>query len=249
MAVVRLPSVSIIVPALNEAAHIVAAVHEICSAMEGRCADYEILLIDDGSSDHTGRLMEELAVARPRIRVMHNATPRNLGGVFKQGVAVARYDYVIMVPGDNENPQAALIPLLGAVGSTDLVVPYTVNRRARSWGRRVLSSAYTIILNRLAGRRLRYYNGTVIFRTDDVRRVGIRTDSFAYVAEALVKLLAAGKHYTEIGIHIQPTTGRRSKALSGRNILGVLTALMRLWWDVRVVGRFSGGQRSAVAPE
>ena len=228
-----LPTVSVIVPALNEAANIAAAVHEIIQAVDGRCADYELVLIDDGSSDHTGRLMEELACTTPRLRVIHNLRPRNLGGVFKQGVAVARYECVMMVPGDNENPRAALAPLLEAIGSADVVVPYTVNRGARPWIRRALSRVYTMILNRLSGRRLRYYNGTVIFRTADVRRVTIRTDSFAYVGEALVKVLAMGKGYVEIGIRIHPTTGRRSKALSWRNLVGVARALVRLWWDVR----------------
>ena len=55
--------------------------------------DYELLLFDDGSTDRTGAIMEELAAADPRhVQVIHNATPRNLGGVYKQGIELARME-------------------------------------------------------------------------------------------------------------------------------------------------------------
>ena len=64
------------------------AVREAAAAMGDRFRDYELLLFDDGSTDRTGAIMDELAAADPaHIRVTHNPAPRNLGGVYKQGIA------------------------------------------------------------------------------------------------------------------------------------------------------------------
>lgn len=221
-------------PALNEEANIAAAVQEVLRALEGRCADYEVLLIDDGSRDRTGPLMDALAAANPRLRVTHNSRPRNLGGVFKQGLAMARHEYFMMVPGDNENPAQALVGPLQVIGAADLVIPFTVNRHVRPWSRRLASHLYTTLLNGLFGRRLRYYNGTIICRTSDLRTLSIRTNSFAYVSEIVVKLLQAGKHYVEVGVEIQPPRGRQSKAFTWRNVSGVFNALLWLCYDIHL---------------
>ena len=227
-------TLSIIMPALNEEANIRDAVAEAIAAVGDRFSDYEILLFDDGSRDRTGALMDELARGNPRIRVTHNPTPRNLGVVYRQGVDMARYEHVVMIPGDNENPSAAMQAPFEAVGSADMVVPYPETAQARSWARKLLSRTYVALLNWLAGRRLRYYNGTVIHRTENLRRLGSWTQSFAYQSEILLKLLAAGKTCREVPIEVAPKPGRRSKAFRPKNVLLVVGTLARLTVAMRL---------------
>jgi glycosyltransferase involved in cell wall biosynthesis len=226
------PTISVIIPALDEETNIAAAVEEVTKVLGDRVADYELLLFDDGSRDRTGEIMDKLARANSRIRVAHNARPRNLGGVYKQGIAAARFDYILMVPGDNENPGHALIPVLDKVGNADIVIPYATNTNTRPLIRRIGSAAYTKLVNLLFGHRLKFYNGTVISRTADLRVITIRTNSFAYQSEALVKLLHAGKSYVEVAIEIQARPGHRSKALRFQNLINVLTALGNLMLDI-----------------
>ena len=102
-------TISVIIPALNEEANVVATVNEVLTALGDRFEDYELLIFDDGSHDRTGELMDDLAKTNPRIRVTHNDRSRNLGGVYKQGIALARFDYLFLVPGDNEITGSALI--------------------------------------------------------------------------------------------------------------------------------------------
>jgi glycosyltransferase involved in cell wall biosynthesis len=226
------PTLSVIVPALNEEQNIAAAVEEVIKAIDDRFADYELLLFNDGSRDRTGEIMEQLAAANPRLRVTHNPQPRNLGGVYKQGIAMARFDYIIMAPGDNENPSVALIPAFEAIGKADIVLPYPANPQARSLARRFVSRGYTLLLNLLFFHWVKYYNGTVINRTADLRSITINTNSFAYQSEVLLKLLKAGRTYYEVGIDIQPKPGRRSNALKLRNQIAVYRALCQLFVEV-----------------
>ncbi|MFA6562324.1 MAG: glycosyltransferase family 2 protein [Verrucomicrobiia bacterium] len=222
------PTLSVIIPALNEEENIAAAVAEVLRIVENRFANYELLLFDDGSRDRTGAIMDQLAGANTHLRVTHNPRPCNLGGVYKQGIAMARFDYVTWVPGDNENPGRAIEPPVDAIGKADIVLPYPTNLNVRPWTRRVISCAYTFLMNLLFGQRLRYFNGTAIFRTADLRSIIITTNSFAFQTEALLKLLKAGRSYVEVGIEIQPRCGRRSKALHLRNLIAVPKAVARL---------------------
>jgi dolichol-phosphate mannosyltransferase len=227
----RRRTISVVVPALNEERHIADAVAQAILAIEPRFADYELLLVNDGSRDRTGSIMDALARENPRIRVTHNPSPRNLGGVYKQGIALARHEFLIMVPGDNENPASALFGPLDAVGRADMVVPY-VKKPKRSPLRNLASFAYTMGMNLLFGLRVKYYNGTVIHRVESLRGIHVSTDSFAYQSEILVKLLRQGKSHVSVPIKIAPKEGRESKALRPKNLLAVLRAVIDLLVEV-----------------
>ena len=230
------PTMTIVIPALNEEANISAAVQEVLRVVEPRCSEYEILLFNDGSTDRTGSIMEDLARANPKVRVFHNPSPRNTGAVFSQGVEQARYEYIMMVPGDNENPAQALIAPIEAVGKADLVIAYTVNPEVRPLARRIISRAYTTLLNLLFGLRLRYYNGTSIYRTKDLRRIRIGTHSFGHLAERLIKLIKSGSSYWEVGVPIAAPRGRQSKAFRLKNLIGVGQTILRLFYEVQLRG-------------
>jgi dolichol-phosphate mannosyltransferase len=235
-------TLSVIVPALNEEANIEDAVAEIHRGVEGRFDDYEILLFDDGSTDRTGALMDAIGARDPKVRVTHHASPKNLGGVYKAGVAIARHEYCVMIPGDNENPASAMHEPYAAIGRAEIVIPYAL-RGKRTWTRDTVSRSYVTLMNGLFGLGLRYYNGTVIHRTENVRAITITTDSFAYQTEALVKLLRMGKSFVEVGVAVEPKPGaRESKAFRPKNVYGVLAAIARLAAEVHGLGRSERGQ-------
>jgi dolichol-phosphate mannosyltransferase len=221
-------TISVIIPALNEEENIRGTVNEVLSALENRFCDHELVLIDDGSMDKTGQIMDELAAQNPKIRVLHNPRPSNFGGAYKKGVAAARMEYVMMVPGDNQFPAASIAKVLEKVGEADIVVPFTANQRVRPWSRRVASRAFTTIVNLLFGQRLKYYNGIVIHRRDILNTISITTDSFAYQAEALVKLLRKGHSYVEVGTEIVERSSGKSAALRLKNLTSVFSALAHL---------------------
>ena len=209
---------------------------EAVAALGDRFADWELLLFDDGSTDRTGAIMDALAAADPRhVRVTHNPTPRNLGGVYRQGIALARMEYLLMVPGDNENPGHALQAPLDAIGRADIVLPYPLNSAVRGAARHAVSRIYVGLLNRLFGLRVRYYNGTVIHRTANLKTLPLKTSSFAYQAEILIKLLCAGKSFVEVPIRIDPPKeGRRSRAFRWKNVVQVGRTVGDLFVDLRV---------------
>jgi glycosyltransferase involved in cell wall biosynthesis len=231
------PRISFVVPALNEEQSIEQTVSQISAASEGRVAEYEIILINDGSTDRTGQLMDELARRYPRIRVLHNARNLGLGRTYRRGIDVARFEYVMGVWGDNPMPTASLACILERVGEADLVVSYVTNfRQVKSLPRYIGSRAYTILLNLLFHMRLNYFNGYAIHRTELLRALNITSTGFGYQAEIVVKLYKLGHSYVEVGVESVYETNP-SAALRPRNLLTVAKTIIHLVREVRRLPR------------
>ena len=222
-------TVSFIVPALNEAERISDTVGEIISAAEQAVEDYEIVLVDDGSTDQTIEVMNSLAGNNQHIHVVCHVCNRGMGAAYKTGLENSKMNYVMLIPGDNQFPAESIIPVLSVVGKSDIVIPYHVNASiARSFRRRVLSDTFTSIANQLSGLKIPYYNGTVVHRADLVKGIEIKTDGFAYQLEALVKLLKQGKSYETIGVKLKEREGGETKAFRWRNLTQVMAVFLGL---------------------
>ena len=134
-------------------------------------ADYEIILVDDGSLDATGEIMDRLASLYDKIRVLHNPTNCGLGASYKRAIGEVRFEYVMMLCGDGGLPAESLPPIFDAIGAADIVVPYMTNLRTiKTPLRYALSRSYTNLLNFLFQQKLQYYNGcveTAVINKDD----------------------------------------------------------------------------------
>ena len=228
-------TISLIVPALNEEAVIEEVVHQIRDSVRERAANYEIILVDDGSQDSTGQLMEQLAAEDPRIRVLHNPTNAGLGASFQRGLAEARLDYVMLLCGDGGLPSTSLPAIFDKIGEEDLVIPYMTNlKRIKTKSRYLLSRGYTKLLNLIFGFKLRYYNGLPVYPRVLLEAITITSSGFGFQGEILVKLLRSGCTYVEVGVPGAEKT-QRSVALRPRNILSVAKTFAHL---VHEIARF-----------
>jgi len=230
-------TLTVIIPALNEEGNLSAAVATVLGAIGDRFADYELLVFDDGSTDRTGAIADELAGGNPHIRVIHNPRNMGFGYNYSRGVELARMEYVTMFPGDNEIPGKAIQGILDAVGSADIVVPYIATPSVRSGSRRLISASFVALVNFLFGLRLRYFNGPCVHRRSLLQSVPMRTHGFAYMAAILVRLIRSGCSYVEVPMPLQARQHGRSKAFKPKNIASVLRTLGGLFWEVRVKER------------
>lgn len=236
MARKKKPSISIIVPCLNEEGNIRGTVASIKDALEAtkRFGDYEILIFDDGSTDATGEVIDELAKSEKGVVPVHNPKNMGFGYNYTEGVRRAKKEYVMMVPGDNEIPSEAIKTIFKRVGEADIVVPYTANMWVRPMSRRVVSKVFVVLMNTLFGMRLTYFNGTCVIRSDLLRKVPMKTWGFAYMAAILVRLVRSGASYVEVGVDIQQREAGATKAFRPKNVVSVTSAIARLFWDVRI---------------
>lgn len=223
------PSVAVVVPALDEEEAIEHTVRGVLEEAAKRVVPHRVFVVNDGSRDRTGEIADRLQREFPgRVDVVHHKQPRGLGFAYWSGVDGCREDYVLMVPGDGEIPKEAVGSLLDRIGKADLVIPRVLGQEQRPIGRRVLSRAFTALLNTLFGLNVRYYNGPCLLRRDLVAASKIRVHGFAYMAGILVPLLREGRSFEELDLPLKYRQKGASKALSGRNALDVASTLARL---------------------
>src|SRR5262245_24378409 len=225
------PWICFVVPCFNEEYNVAPTVQSIRAAV-GTERSFEIVLVDDCSTDGTLAQMQALAAADPRIRVVHNAVNLSLGGAYKRGVAVAQAEYVIMIPGDDGFPGPSIAEIIAHAGGADIIIPVVTNSAVRARHRALASKGFTTLLNWLFWLDVGYYNGAVLQRTDRLHTIEIKTNSFAYQAEAVVKLIARGATYVHCDVSIQERAAGRSSALSWKNQLAVWRTIGHLVGDV-----------------
>ncbi len=231
-------TLSVVVPARNEEENLAEAVGRIIAAADCWFDDYEIFVVDDGSTDGTAAIADGLAAEHSRVTAIHNQRPRGLGGVIRQGLRRARMAYFIWIDGKGATTDDALDAIFAHHDDEDLVVPYPTNQHERPLLRRLVSRAFVVILNATFRLRLHYYTHVLLCRTEVARTVRVHSSSTAGLAERLIKLIKAGWTYVEVGVEdVYGDEGRRTKAFKLRNILGVAAFYFRTIRDVYGKGR------------
>ncbi len=222
------PSLSIVIPAFNEEGNLEAAVSSVLTALQGHCSSYEILIFNDGSSDGTGKIADELARSNSNIKAFHNDGNKGLGYSLRKGFDLASKDYITWCAGDNPMLQESLSEMFSKTGQADVISSYVANPEFRSPARRFVSAAYVVIMNILFGLRLRYYNGFAIYRTDLVKKFRTSTQGFSFLAELLILLVKSGHSCVEVATHHRLRSHGKSNAFSLRNFLDIQKTLIRL---------------------
>lgn len=228
------PSLTVVLPAHNEESSLKATCENLLSSLTRECDAYEILIIDDGSTDGTGSVMEHLASSNPAIRAFRNESNRGIGYSIRRGMMLASMEHVMYWSAGTDMTEGMLHDMLIHTGEYEMVVPYIANPEFRGPGRRLLSRGYTALLNALFGLRLRYYNGTTIF---PVRRVQqfLREhecvcDDYTAMAELLIRMIRFGIAYKEIPTRHRPLTPVQDQRSVFRKILATARSVTRLYW-------------------
>jgi len=227
------PSLSVVIPAFNEEENLEWVVQDTLSVLDHRFSSSEIIVVNDGSSDQTSFIANRLASTYPNIRVIHHERNMGLGYSVREGYDLASKDYVVWNPGDGGMTRGSLNEMFDLIGKADLIIPHIANPEFRSFARRFVSRAYVLILNFLFRLRLRCYNGTVIYRSDQIKAVKTSTFGFYFFSEALILLLKSGCSYIEVPTIHQKRTHGKSKAFTFKNIMEILRMAIALAWDVR----------------
>lgn len=204
----------------------------------GEVADYEILIVDDGSTDATGRIADELAAADRRVRVVHHPTRRTLGGSVRTGLAQARGDMILYsdadLPFDMKEVGTALRLL--RVQDADIVSAYRFHRAGEGSRRVIYSYVYNALVRHLLGLRLRDVNFAFkLLRREVLAHVELYSEGSFIDAELLAKAQRRGFRIVQFGVEYCLRTGGRSTLSSPRVIGAILREMAVLVPSVKRV--------------
>ena len=224
---------SFVIPALNEAANINQTFITVSNAVSSsKLENYEIIFVDDGSSDGTGEIMDELASHSSCVRVIHNERNLGFGAAYLKGIKLAEQEYVMIIAGDNIMPATSITAILNSMGTTDIILPYMTDDNHREPVRRYGSRFFTQLVNLISGHNIHYYNGMVarraLFMNAEIRATG-----YSLQAECVIKFLRDGATYNEIGVVCgHETSGKTSsKALQLKNLFNLFQSLLQLFLE------------------
>ena len=205
MALVVSP-LSIYIPALNEEKELQNTINNIVGAAKEILDNYEIILVNDGSSDRTAEIIDENAGKNQNFKVIHHLKPLGLRSTFFECMSLAKYENVSIVPGDNPWSYVALKNLFNSVNNDILVIGYRVNlKQNRKLWRTVLAKGLALYCSLLTGVYLRDIHGATILPVKYFNKLE-QWDSIGigYQAEFVVRLLRMNVRYAFTPLPINP---------------------------------------------
>jgi glycosyltransferase involved in cell wall biosynthesis len=206
----RLARLSWFFPAHNEEANVRGLVEEALQTLPGLAETFEIVIVDDGSRDGTGRIADELTTAHPGIvRAVHHPTNLGYGAALRSGFRAARHDHVAYTDGDRQfrvPDIARLIDRLAEPDRPDVVVGYRI-KRADPLVRTLYARAYRVANRIFFGLRVRDVDcACKLFRREALEELAVESGGAFFSAELLIKLQVAGRSVAEVGVPHHPRT-------------------------------------------
>jgi glycosyltransferase involved in cell wall biosynthesis len=229
-------SLTVFLPAWNEEANLrqaVAAARETCDDLveDGEIEDYEVLVIDDASTDATPVIARELADADKRIRVIRHEQNRKLGGCLKTGFGSARGDIILYTDADLPCDLAELrkaCRLLRIYGA-DVVSAYRHDRTGEGTVRAVYSFVYNWLVRLLFGVWIRDVNFAFkLCRRSVFDHVCLASEGSFIDAELLVRCHLLGYRIIQFGVDYFPRWEGRSTLSSWPVVVKILREMAAL---------------------
>lgn len=220
--------ISIIVPCLNEQDHIQSTLSKIANSFNKSSHSFEIVVVNDGSSDKT---LEKINIFKDKnphiaINIYNHPEPKGIGYIFNHYQKILKGAYTRMVMGDDVDYIETHESILNYLYKYDLIIPVYTSVINKSKLRLLISTLFTKIVNLISFQKIRYYNGSVAFRSSALKEITFINDGFGFQAEIISKLLKKGKNYIEF-----ETTAlhrNQSNSITLNNLVKVVLILIRI---------------------
>jgi len=235
---------SIFFPAWNEEEYIeraVDAAREACDALVamGEVGEYEVIVVDDASTDTTAAKADAMAAADPRVKVVRHPANRKLGGSMKSGFAASTGDLVLYsdadLPFDMDELEKACRVMRHY--EADVVSAYRLDRTGEGMVRVVYSAIYNTLVRVLFGVRIRDVNFAFkLVRREVLDAIGPLSSEGSFIdAELVIRASKMGFKIVQFGVDYFPRTRGVSTLSSPSVIVKIFRELAQLAPELRAV--------------
>lgn len=227
-------SISLVIPMYDEEENVEHALWTAVDALRGW--DYDIVVVNDASTDRSPEIVRRIAAEDPRVRMITHDRNRTLGGSLRTGFAAARGELVLYMDADlpfdpHEIPRA--VRALD-VTRADMIAAYRIDRTMEGVRRAIYSYAYNGLIGMLFGWPHRDINFSFkLMRREILEAVELRSEGSLIDAELVVKAKNLGFSIQQLGLDYFPRTRGRSHLAGVGVILTIVRELVRLYPEMR----------------
>jgi len=219
-------SISVFFPCYNEQENVGPTTEKVLNVLEKLKADFEVIIIDDGSSDGTGKIAADIADRDDRVKVVHH--PRNLGygAALQSGFEAATKKLVFYTDGDGQFHISEMPPLLELMAQYDIVSGYRLDRKD-SAVRKINGWCWTKLVCLLFGLKIRDIDCAFkLYKREIFDNIELSSTGALIDAEILARAARKGYRITQKGVHhYRRTAGEQS----GANLRVILRAFKELF--------------------
>lgn len=230
------PSVSLVLPVYNEESNIAHALALCVASLERHARDFEVIVVDDASTDRSTEIVASLSDRDHRIRLIRHARNRKLGRSIRTGFEAASMDLVLYMDADLPVDPEVLGAAIRAMNVTraDVIAGYRFDRTTEGFKRSVYSWGYNQLISILFGWPYRDINFAFkLLRREVLEAVELRSEGSLIDAELIVKAKNLGFAVQQVGLDYFPRIRGRSTLSSPGVILKILRELVTLYPDMR----------------
>jgi glycosyltransferase involved in cell wall biosynthesis len=224
----RLRSLTVVLPCHDEEDNVVSAIGDARVAAGQAAEEHEIVVVDDGSSDATGRLAAAAAAEDPRVRVVVHEHNRGYGAALRSGVAAARCDWILLTDADLQFDLSELVRFVEPARTHDVVVGYRLVRMDPLM-RRVNAYAWNRLVGQVFDLDVRDVDCAFkLIRRDLAQRLALTADGAMISTELMARAALAGASIAELGVHHRARLAGQQSGADPAVVLGAFRELRRI---------------------
>ena len=224
---------SVVFPCYNEEANVENTTQAALRAFGRITDDFEIVIVNDGSTDRTGEIADRLADEHPQVRAVHNNPNRGYGGALSRGFLESRKQWVFYTDGDGQFDFEEIDKLLPLLDKYDIVSAYRLDRKDPVI-RKINAFCWTTLVNVVFWLWVRDIDCAYkIFPRALFDRIEMKSTGALIDTEILARAKRLGYTIGQVGVHHYPRTAGEQTGANLRVILRAFKELFHLFFDIR----------------
>ncbi len=231
----KLKELSVFFPAYNEEANLENTVEKAILVLKNVAEKFELLIVNDGSKDNTGKVAEKLAKKYAFIKVITHNPNQGYGAALRSGFYNSQYKWIVFTDSDGQFDFSEVDRLIEKSAGADMVVGYRINRQD-SLIRKIFGWGWTLLANLLLGLKVKDIDCAFkLTKKEVIDKISkLQSSRGAMISPELVgKARKAGFKIAEVGVHHYPRKEGKQTGANFRVIFKSFVDLGKLWWQIK----------------